>query len=73
MPKWLKFLIGVLLLPACLGAVNALWRVARAGGHADTVWVAMLAGAACWGVIYLLLPRPMWTSASCPPPPRKRA
>ena len=39
---------------------KAAGRVLRASGDADTVWVAMLAGAACWLVIYLLLPRPMW-------------
>jgi hypothetical protein len=59
-PKWCKTIIGILLLPVCVGAVWALWRVLRASGHADTVWVAALSGAACWLVIYLLLPKPMW-------------
>jgi hypothetical protein len=60
MPKWLKLIIAILLLPACAGAARALWLVVRANGGADTVWVAMLAGAACWWVIFLLLPKPMW-------------
>lgn len=60
MPKWLKFLVALLLLPACVGAASALWRVGRASGDADTTWVPMLAGAACWIVIFLLLPKPMW-------------
>lgn len=60
MPKWAKFIGALLLTPFCLGAVTALWQTARAAGGADTVWVPMLAGAACWVVIYLLLPRPMW-------------
>ena len=34
--------------------------VLRASEHADTIWVATLSGAACWMVIYLLLPKPMW-------------
>jgi len=59
-PKWAKFILAWLLLPFCAGAAVTLWRVARAAGGADTVWVPMLAGAACWVVIYLLLPRPMW-------------
>ena len=59
-PKWVKLFIGILLLPACAGASAALWRVLRASGKAETMWVAFLAGAACWGVIYLLLPKPMW-------------
>jgi hypothetical protein len=29
-------------------------------GQADTTWVPFLAGAACWLVIFLLLPKPMW-------------
>jgi len=60
MPKWVKTIIAILLLPACIGAAQALWRVLCANGNADTVWVAMGAGAACWVVIYLMLPKPMW-------------
>ena len=39
---------------------RALWLVLCASGGADTVWVPLLAGAACWLVIFLLLPKPMW-------------
>lgn len=59
MPKWLKFLLAVGLLPACLGGAQALWRVLAASGSADTTWVPLLAGAACWAVVFLLLPKPM--------------
>jgi hypothetical protein len=59
-PKWIKFLIAVLLLPVCAGAARALWQVLRAGYGADTVWIPLLAGAACWVVIFFLLPKPMW-------------
>jgi hypothetical protein len=59
-PKWIKFIIAILLLPVCGGAAWALWRVLCASGKADLVWVPLLAGAACWGVIFLLLPKPMW-------------
>jgi hypothetical protein len=59
-PKWVKFIIAVFLLPFCAGAAMALWRVLCASGGADTVWVPLLAGAACWVVIFLLLPKPMW-------------
>jgi hypothetical protein len=34
--------------------------VIRNSGSADTTWVPLLAGAGCWVVIYLLLPKPMW-------------
>ena len=60
MPKWMKFVIALLLLPVCAGAGRALWLVLRAGYGADTVWVPLLAGAACWVVIFLILPKPMW-------------
>jgi hypothetical protein len=60
MPKWVKMIIGLLLLPICLGTAQAVWMaLTRAGGMA-TVWMPMLAGAACWVVVFLLLPKPMW-------------
>ena len=59
-PKWVKMILAILLLPVCAGAGEALWQVLRASGKADTIWVATVSGAACWLVIYLLLPKPMW-------------
>jgi len=59
MPKWAKTLIALLLLPFCAGAVTALVRVLRAAGSADTFWVGFIGGAACWVVVFLLLPKPM--------------
>jgi hypothetical protein len=59
-PKWIKFIIAILLLPVCAGAGWALGMVIRASGSADLTWVPLLAGAACWAVIYWLLPKPMW-------------
>src|ERR1700752_4165787 len=60
MPKWVKMFIALALLPLCLGAARALWMVIQHSGSADTTWVPFLAGAACWVVIYLMLPKPMW-------------
>ncbi len=60
MPKWVKLIIAIVLLPVCAGAARALWLVLRAGYGADTVWVPLLAGAACWVVVFLMLPKPMW-------------
>ncbi|HZV35562.1 MAG TPA: hypothetical protein VFB72_13395 [Verrucomicrobiae bacterium] len=61
MPKWLKMIVAVLLLPVCLGAVKALYLAFRySGSGTSTTWVALGGGAACWIVIYLLLPKPMW-------------
>jgi hypothetical protein len=58
-PKWTKFILALLLLPFCMGAMSTLLRVIRASGSADTFWVAFLGGAACWFVLFLLLPKPM--------------
>jgi hypothetical protein len=60
MPKWVKAVIAVVLLPVCVGAASALWLVIQKSGSADITWVPMLAGATCWLAIYLLLPKPMW-------------
>lgn len=60
MPKWLKFILGLLLLPLCAGAVPALAKVVRASGGAVEVWVPLAAGGACWLVVFALLPKPMW-------------
>ena len=60
MPKWIKFIIAILLLPVCGGAAWALWLVLCASGRADVVWVPLLGGAVCWLVVFLLLPKPMW-------------
>jgi len=53
-------LLGILLLPVCLGTAQALWKLLFDVGPADRVWLPLLAGAACWVVIFLLLPKPMW-------------
>jgi hypothetical protein len=60
MPKWCKLIVAVLLLPLCIGAVRALWLVLTHSGQATTIWVGFLSGAACWVVIFCLLPKPMW-------------
>jgi hypothetical protein len=59
-PKWLKTIIAILLLPVCLGAAKTLWLMVSSSGQAELFWVAFLSGAACWIVIYWLLPKPMW-------------
>lgn len=60
MPKWLKTIVALLLLPASAGAGLALLKVVRVCGGAVDTWVPMLAGAACWGAVFWLLPKPMW-------------
>jgi hypothetical protein len=53
-------IVAVLLLPVCAGAGKALWMVLNHSGEATTIWVGFLSGAACWVVVYSLLPKPMW-------------
>ncbi len=53
-------IIAVLLLPLCFGAGKAFWLVLRHSGEATLIWAGFLSGAACWVVIYALLPKPMW-------------
>jgi hypothetical protein len=60
MPKWCKTIIAILLLPVCLGAIKALWLVLNHSADAVTTWVGIGGGAACWIIIYLMLPKPMW-------------
>ena len=60
MPKWIKFIIAVLLLPVCAGAGMTLWSVMKACGNSDTTLVPVGGGALCFLAIYLLLPKPMW-------------
>lgn len=60
MPKWAKFLLAIALLPVCAGAARTLWMVVQHAGTPDTTWVPLLAGAACWLVIFAMLPKPMW-------------
>jgi len=59
-PKWIKFIIAILLLPVCAGAGKTLWIVMRSCGGADITLVPVLGGALCWLAIYLLMPKPMW-------------
>jgi hypothetical protein len=60
MPKWGKWIVGVLLLPLCAGGIKALLRLLAQTGEAETFWVAAGGGAACWWIVYLMLPKPMW-------------
>ncbi|MGD0411392.1 MAG: hypothetical protein ABSC18_06785 [Verrucomicrobiota bacterium] len=56
----MKMCLGILLLPVCAGTAKAAWLAVSQMGGADRVWLPMLAGAACWIVVFLLLPKPMW-------------
>jgi len=60
MLKWVKFFIALLLLPVAVSLAMVLGRVLAACGGADIVWVPLLTGVACWLVIFLMLPKPMW-------------
>jgi hypothetical protein len=56
----IKTVVAIVLLPLCFGTAQAVLNLLQATEQADTVWVATVAGMACWLVIYLTLPEPMW-------------
>jgi len=63
--KFVKLLIGVLLLPACAALTLAAWRVARQLSFGQvltdsTVW-GFVAGYALWLAVFAFLPKPMRT------------
>jgi hypothetical protein len=60
MPKWVKLIVGILLLPICVGTAKSVWNALAQAGPMTQVWMPFLAGAACWVVVFLLLPKPMW-------------
>jgi len=51
--------VGMLLLPVCVATAKALWVVLSRTPGTDRIWLPMLAGAACWIAVFLLLPKPM--------------
>jgi hypothetical protein len=59
MPKWVKTIVALLLLPFCFGAARALLRVLVQTGQAETLWIAVIGGAGCWLAVFLLLPKPL--------------
>lgn len=61
MARFLKFTAGIFLLPSCWGLVPTIASLVSQGLGPVGVWIPLAAGAACWGVFYWLLPKPMWT------------
>ena len=58
--NWLKMGCGVLLFPVCWSGFVVLARVLAATGPVDVVWVPLVSGLLCWGVVWWLLPEPLW-------------
>lgn len=59
-PKWLKLILGLFLVPVCVSAARTFWRLLQTTGGAESFWVMFVAGAAIWLVVFLVLPKPMW-------------
>lgn len=59
MPKWVKVIVAILLLPLCIGLLGALSRVFLISRPSTQFWVAVAGGAACWLSVYVILPKPM--------------
>lgn len=60
MPKWVKFLIALALLPVCVATGQAVGQVLLLSTAADRFWIPFVAGMAAWTAVFLLLPKPMW-------------
>lgn len=60
MPKWIKVIIAVLLLPVCIGTWRTLLQAISGAGGALDVWVPLASGAGCWIAVFLFLPRQAW-------------
>jgi hypothetical protein len=61
--RWLKLLLAILLLPACVALTLTGWRVAgELAGRLDSpVALAFWTGYGLWFAVFLLLPRPTRT------------
>lgn len=58
--KWLKWALGVLLLPAALSSSITLWRMLKVATELDQVWVPFGAGFMAFLLLFLWVPKPMW-------------
>ncbi len=58
--KLFKIVVGIFLLPVCVGAVLTLWEVISKSGKAESIWITVLSGAVVWVLIYIFLPKPIW-------------
>jgi hypothetical protein len=60
MPRVWKHLLGILLLPLCVGATLGLIQTAAALKEVFQFWVPFSAGLICWAIVFCALPRPTW-------------
>ncbi|MFA6520476.1 MAG: M50 family metallopeptidase [Candidatus Paceibacterota bacterium] len=58
--KLLRIILGIFLIPFCIGSVIALYYILLSTGSAHMIWSSMLAGVATWLLIYFFLPEPKW-------------
>lgn len=56
----IRNLLALVLLPVLAGYFRALLQVISGLQDANTVWVALASGAACWVIVLLTLSNPMW-------------
>lgn len=61
--RWLKLLIAILLLPACVGVTKATWDLAHVllAGSNSRFAAAFGAGYGLWLLVFVLLPKPVRT------------
>lgn len=61
MKKFLKFLIGLVMLPVCYGySMEFLWVISAVYKNPGTYWGLFAAGGATYLLIYIILPKPLF-------------
>ena len=58
--KLFKIFVALFLLPFCVGAIMTLWEIISLSGSMGMLWIATLAGALVFILIYIFLPEPKW-------------
>ncbi len=58
--RFSRWLLALALLPVAVGCTWALLGILLKSRAAVDFWLTLLGGGACWLVVFLLLPKPMW-------------
>ncbi len=56
----LRWALALLLFPLCIALSWTIADLIAATGSVVHFWVPFLAGAVCWAIVFLSLPKPMW-------------
>lgn len=60
LPRVIKTILGILLIPFAFGSIVSLWQVLMAGGQSFLDWVLILLGGALFVLVYFFMSKPQW-------------